>query len=255
MDEIIIYEQPMNELMRSCLRLEFLFKRIDYCLANFSIDESTEIIMDNLIDLLNLLERPDLKSKLAQEFHRHVISFSRLLPLPQVNQTTLQKILKQLEQQANFFLQAQGKVAQTLKDDAFITHIRGHFNYPGDCYIDSPMYVYWLNKKPDVREKQIHTWIDSLTQIRSAIDVLLQITRESTDLKQAQAIDGFYHQNLTPDVPCQLIRVGIAKHHALYPEVSAGKHRMSIRFVLADTLPNPKQAEQQFPFYLACCAL
>jgi cell division protein ZapD len=254
MKELITYEQPINELMRSCLRLEFLFKRVDYYLENFSIGESTEIIMDNLMDILNLLERPDLKSKLAQEFHRHVITFSRLSQLPNVNQVTLEKTLKQLEQLMTYFLHAQGKIAQALKDDPFIASIRTHFNSPGDCYIDSPMYVYWLNQSEKLREQQIHVWIDSLTQVRSAIDILLRITRESTVLKEVSAMDGFYHQNLNPETPCQLIRVEIPKNLVVYPEISAGKHRMSIRFVSADALP-PKQSDQTFEFYLACCSI
>ena len=66
----IIYEQPANELLRTCLRLEHLFTQLDYhyqnCVSLYHLRSAIRL----LLEIINILDRPDLKSKLSQEFHR-----------------------------------------------------------------------------------------------------------------------------------------------------------------------------------------
>src|SRR3990167_4743370 len=64
----IIYEQPLNEIIRVCLRLELLFQQIDHRLNDISILGTREIV-SLVINVLNILDRPDLKAKLAKELN------------------------------------------------------------------------------------------------------------------------------------------------------------------------------------------
>ena len=76
MSNQLIYDQPFNETIRVCLRLEQLFQSIDHQMNELSIPGTRQLI-HLIINLLHLLDRPDLKSKLAKEFtqssgaHRH----------------------------------------------------------------------------------------------------------------------------------------------------------------------------------------
>lgn len=254
-EKLVIYEQPVNELMRSCLRLEYLFKRIDHCLEKLRIDDSAELIVKTIIDILDLLDRPDLKSRITKEFHRHHATFSRWISVANIDKTALQSTLAQLSRYKEHFLSSQMKIANSLRTEPFIASVRQHFNYPGDCYIDSPLYVYWLHQASEIREQDLHEWLDHLTQIRSAINLLLKIVRDCGDMQKTSTEHGFYHQTLNPETPCQLIRIGIQANEALYPEISAGRHRMSVRFLKADTFDPPLQSDQRITFQLACCGI
>jgi cell division protein ZapD len=254
-DSLIVYEQPVNELMRSCLRLEYLFNRIDHCLEKLSIDDSAELIVKTIIDILDLLDRPDLKSRITKEFHRHYTSFSQWVRASNVDKSALESTLKQLKRYKEHFLSSQMKIANSLRAEPFIASIRQHFNYPGDCQIDSPLYLYWLHQPAEAREKDLHNWLDHLSQIRSAITLLLKIVRDCADMQEVDTEHGFYHQTLNAEVPCQLIRVGLKTTDECYPEISAGRHRMSVRFLQADTFDPPLQSNDSISFQLACCSI
>ena len=254
-DTLIIYEQPLNELMRACLRLEYLFKQIDHCLEHPSLEDSIEIVVANIIDILHLLDRPDLKSRMTKEFHRYARLFSSWLETPDISEHALKTTLRQLANFNEYFLNSHGKLGQSLRELPFIASIRQHFNYPGDCCIDSPIYYYWLHQPSEAREQDIYDWLDHLNQSRAAIELLLRIARDSIRFREVRAEKGFYHENLNPQVPCQLIRIGLTQGQSYYPEISAGKHRATVRLIIAQTDSPPHQTADDVTFQLSCCAI
>ena len=93
-NEIIIFEQPLNEHMRICLRLEQLVLQLEEHLANQSTRGSQMALM-TLLRLIDVMDRPDLKSKLMQMLTQYSTSLGQLEKLPQVDNQRLQAILKQ----------------------------------------------------------------------------------------------------------------------------------------------------------------
>ncbi len=63
--DIIVFEQPLNEQMRICLRLEQLFKQLKESMSQSSISAS-KIALTALLKIISVVDRPDLKSKLTQ---------------------------------------------------------------------------------------------------------------------------------------------------------------------------------------------
>ena len=101
----IIYEQPLNELLRVSLRLEHLFHQLDNCQPEqISTPQHSRTIIKLIIDLLNLLDRPDLKFKLSQEFNRLMSTFSRLQRAPEISHKMLNNTLERLQQLMNGYL-------------------------------------------------------------------------------------------------------------------------------------------------------
>jgi cell division protein ZapD len=62
--EPVIYEQPVNEHVRVCLRLEQLFNQTLHWMRGTSAWDSRAAI-SALLEILNVLDRPDLKAKLV----------------------------------------------------------------------------------------------------------------------------------------------------------------------------------------------
>ena len=96
-DNILIYEQPLNELVRVCLRLEQLFQQIDHQVADTSA-LGTRDVLAAMINLLNLVDRPDLKAKLAKELTHHMTMLTRLENTPEIDEKKLHELLQQIDE-------------------------------------------------------------------------------------------------------------------------------------------------------------
>ena len=69
MTDPVYYEQPLNERMRSFLRLEHLFKQAAYTFRGYSIWDSRSTL-NSLTSILEILSRNDLKTDLLKELER-----------------------------------------------------------------------------------------------------------------------------------------------------------------------------------------
>ena len=92
----ITYELPLTELIRLSLRLENLFSRLDIILT-CDPEKQTQTLIALLIDILNVLDRPDLKSKFGKEFYRLITVFEKLEGDSNANQDALTETLDQLK--------------------------------------------------------------------------------------------------------------------------------------------------------------
>ena len=67
----VIYEQPLNERMRTFLRLEFLYTQASYH-ADFPNPWSTRAAVSSLLEILAITARGDSRSEVLKELERHV---------------------------------------------------------------------------------------------------------------------------------------------------------------------------------------
>ncbi|MBN1684390.1 MAG: cell division protein ZapD [Gammaproteobacteria bacterium] len=253
--ETITYEQPVNELVRVCLRLEHIFKQI-HLFATEPIPQNVHIIIKLIIDLLNLLDRPDLKNKLIKELNRQIINFNQLRNIDDIDQLKLSDTIKQFEQSARYCLSIPGKLMQHLRNNEFLAHIRQNLLNPGgDSCIDLPDYHYWLQLPWETQKQQLHFWLEQFNDIKQAIFLLINTIRDSAESKCQIGEKGFYHASLDTHVPCQLIRVALDSRLHLFPEISVGKYHMSIRFLIPSLDTRPKQTEEDIEFELICCVI
>jgi len=209
-----------------------------------------------MTDAINILDRPDYKTKLSKEFERYITVLNPLHNDAKVDQETLNSPLTQLKRYKNYFISTQGKIAQNLRTNEFLTSIRQSLLIPGgDCCIDTPGYCYWLYQTGENQQTQINRWLGELANIRQAITLLLNIIRKSSKPHENLAVKGFYHESLDAQLPCQLIRIALPKKTPLYPEISAGRHRFTIRFIIPSINAHPKQTDQDIRFALTKCIL
>jgi cell division protein ZapD len=67
------------------------------------------------------------------------------------------------------------------------------------------------------------------------------------------APQGFYQQAMDANISFQLIRIWVALDERVYPEISVGKHRLSVRFYQLDTFGRPAQTTHDISFQMAFC--
>jgi cell division protein ZapD len=225
-----LFEQPVNEHIRICLRLEYLFQQAMDNLRGASVWHS-RLALAALIDILNLLDRPDFKTKLTKELSRHLATFNRLALLPQVDAQKISPIILELEELVDLLHASSGKFGQELRDSDFLNTIRQHLPTPGGtCGFDTPAYQLWLQQPAMERIAHLAHWLHNFETIHAASTLLLRLIRQSNPSQVKTAASGFYQSTLDPQAPSQLVRVQIPVDMNIYPEISVGRHGISMRF-------------------------
>ena len=251
--ESVIYEQPLNEIIRVCLRLEQLFQQIDHQLNDTSM-LGTRNVVHFIINVLHLLERPDLKAKLAKELSHHLASLMRYGNLPQIDSNKLETLIQQLEDLSRSFIDSSGKIGHRLRDIELLNTLRLHLASPGGgCSFDTPLYHYWLQQPAALREATIADWLSDFAQIRAAVTLILDIVRKNAKVETKTAIHGFHQELLDPQSNLRMIRIGIDKNIHAYPEISVGRHFLSVRYFSPDILKRPGQYTDNLVFWIAYC--
>lgn len=255
MNDIIFYEQPLNERMRSFLRLEHLFKQAAYTLRGYSIWDSRSTLT-SITSILDLLARNDLKTELLKELERQEKTLSALSDLAGVDKEQLNNILKQIETSQQNILDFNGQLGQDIRDHELLNSLRQRSSIVGGtCDFDIPYLHYWLQQPPEYRIEKLEAWLEKLEIISHPISLVLDIIRESSSAINVTAEKGFYQQNIDSNSPVQLIRVGLTRESEYFPEISAGKQRFSVRFMLHKDAERAIQTSDDINFQLICCAL
>lgn len=251
-----IFEQPLNERIRACLRLEYLFNRM----AQHRLDESPESALCAiliLIEATDVLGRIDVKREIIKELERQQAKLLHMAHTPQVNAEKLHRLLDQQAQLLDQLHRFPGQPGGHLKQHELINAIRQRASIPGAlCSFDLPALHYWLSLPSTERNDDIEMWIAPLAPITQANDLVVQLIRTSVQPTPQIAESGFFQLNLDSTAPYQLIRVIAAPNAAYYPEISASKHRVTVRFMQMDRQSgHAYQVNFDVPFEFAACQL
>ena len=255
-EELVTYEQPLNERIRALLRLEYLFDGVEHRITG--ADEwDSRAALTGLIEVTDLLSRFDLKAELNKELERHTGILQDLQQNPGVDPARLQDILEQINELLVTMRSNSCQPAQILRKDELIYAIKQRLPIPGGtCNFDLPAYHYWLTRPASVRVEHLHYWFNDLRIIKDAVELVLRLIRDSAHPQTVTAVAGFYQQPVDPNTVCQLVRVVVPGSLQAFPEISGGRHRFTIRFLeQPSSASRPAQTDMDITFELQCCNL
>lgn len=252
----LIFEQPLNERIRTCLRVETLMRRYHY-FESLKGDWAAYNALLTVLEITALLERGDLKQELMKELERQHSALQALISHQEIDASKLELVLSKQEQGLDRLHKLDGKLGEHLKRNDFLLSIKQRTSIPGgSCDFDLPQLRFWLNQDHHYRLNDLQAWIAPYKELELVIELVLKSIRESAQPKTSIAENGFFQQSLDTQQPNQMIRVSVESKLSLYPEISAGKHRFSIRFMEpAATGVLPTQARGDVSFLLSRCAL
>lgn len=253
--QTITFEQPLNEHMRLCLRLEHLFHQLS---DNMNEDSSwhSRLALSAMNEMLLVIDRPDLKSKLTKALSQHTTALTQLEQSPRVDSSKLREILDDLDRLIDTLYTMPGKIGAPLRENEFLTTIRQYSNNPGGASNFSlPAYQLWLDQPASQRIQTMNAWFKHFELLRDVVTLLLQLTRHSTKQTSKVAAEGFYQQALDPNAPCEMVRVSLPLELKIYPEISVGRHRMSVRFFHENMHGRARQVQEDVTFSLTCCVM
>jgi len=251
-----VYEQPLNEKIRLFLRLEFLIKRFNIHLDH-PTPENCQAAIVVLLELYNLSSRLDVKNALLNMLDWQTQAVRRLSELEGSDAERFQKFLNRLEERAKQIYSFRGQLGQNLKRHAFLNLLRQRAGIAGNMNgFDVPLFNYWLHQSEEKRVTDLREWVEPYSMAYDAIEIVLQLIRESRNSEAVIAEDGFFQAGLSPNREYQLLRIELSEDMNYYPEVSAGKQRFSVRFVKVEDLAERGTQElKDVPFSLFLCSL
>lgn len=252
----IRYEQPLNERVRTFLRIEHLFDLIAHFLDGADQWES-RLRLAALLDVVELMGRSDIRSELIKELERHSTVLGALQKNPGVDQQRLHAILRDLNDYLRELRESANQPGFALRKDELVQSIRQRNAIPGGtCNFDLPGYHFWLNRPADLRRAQLEAWQLDLLLVRKALKLALHLIRSSAAPTREVAERGFFQKPIEAGAACQLVRVLLPAEARCYPEISAGRHRFTVRFMEQPvTRERPAQTESDIEFELHCCIL
>lgn len=255
MTDTVTYELPLNERIRTFMRLEHLFSQASYTLRGYSTWDS-RATLNTLVDILELLARSDFKTELLKELEALHNSLSALGNAPGVDLEQLTTIVDELSESMNALHQVDGQLGQALRENEIIaTLLQRNTVIGGNCKFDMPAYHFWLQQPADSRIEKVENWYDQLKIANRPIALILGILRESANPSQQLANSGFYQQSLDTNIETKLIQVTIENQRPYFAELSGGKHRFTVRFMEPRESGRPMQTNDDVSFQLTCCNL
>lgn len=252
---MISYEFPINEKIRTLLRLEDLYVRtISFASRDQPIDHHMALL--GIFEIMEVASRADLKSDLLQELERQRQTLLALRNNPHISEDALERVLSEIELTHSRLLAMTGKFGQYLRENEWLMAIKQRISIPGGvCEFDLPSYHYWRTQSADRRKSDIDRWLSPLLPIKHGLDIVLKLLRDSAKTNHFVAKNGSFQQ-MSGGKTVQLLKVSLNDDMPAVPELSANRYAINIRFIVPSTSgERAKVVESDIQFSLSYCNL
>jgi cell division protein ZapD len=252
---VIRYEHPLNERVRTLIRLEDLFARARFFAAQDAAADHHAALL-SLFDVSDVAARADLKTDVLQELERQKQLLAPLRNNPQIDQDALRALLSKIDVVSGQLLAHAGKSSLHLRENEWLTAIKQRSSIPGGvCEFDLPAYHYWLEQDPASRRIDLAGWIEPFEPIHAAAAIILRMLRENGRVSRHIAYRGVFQLMLTTTKVAQLLRLTLAKDMPCVPEISANKYALNIRFLSVAGMDRGAVFDRDVEFELMFCNL
>ncbi|MET0282641.1 MAG: cell division protein ZapD [Steroidobacteraceae bacterium] len=250
----LIFEQPLNERMRTFLRLDYLYNQALYHNEKAS-QWGSRAAVGSLIDILAITTRADVRSEVLKEVERHLTQLEGFDNRAGVDGGRLRALINNLSRLRTSLSAAGNSYLQPLRDSEFLAAIKLRSAIPGGtCEFDLPDFFFWLNQDAAARTQAFNEWLALLRPLCDAVAEVLWLTRQNGRSRKEVAPGGTFMINFERDTPLQLLRICLPADCGIYPEISGSHHRCSVRFLRWNGLATrASQAEGDIAFQLITC--
>ena len=191
---MITYEYPLNERIRTLLRLEDLYDR-----ARFFLDKDDahdhHACLTAMFEILEVASRADLKSDLLQELDRQRSFLEALRNNPAISEDKLNGVLTEIEIAFANLHATSGKTGQSLRENEWLMAIKQRAGIPGGTSeFDLPSFHAWLHHTVERRRADLEGWMKPLLPVHAGLSIVLRVLRESGRTTSLIAFQGVYQQ-------------------------------------------------------------
>ena len=247
-----IYELPLNERLRTFMRIEFLYSRLN----NFSASKDhwqIRTTIHTLLEIYTILARTDVRREVLADLDRYIIQMQRFQSMPDADNEMATNLLEDLNIIKEKMIQLGTGYLHPLRDDDYISALLHRHTLPGGkAEFDMPRYKFWLEGDSKALKNDLDKWINVIKPICGGIEKLMWIIRESSEPIGAVATSGQYNHQIGKTAQISLIRVFL-DNPSVYPEISGGRHMIAIRFLERNSEGKFLQTDENIEFKLSLC--
>ncbi len=250
----IAFEQPLSERMRTFLRIEFLYQQVHFHARDLT-GFSARAAVATLLEILAMLGRGDVRSEVLKELERHAGLLASYSRQRDVDLERVQLLIDNVEALRSALAASGSQFMSSIKKCEFLNMIKHRSSIPGGtCMFDLPDYAYWLRLPLAERAGQFDDWTRELRPVCDAVSEVLWLARQANEPTQQTATGGMFQYHMERNERVTLVRVLVPQDVGAFPEISAGKHRFTVRFATWEGIDTrPKQVVDDVPFLLALC--
>ena len=253
--DVICYEHPLNERIRTLMRLEDLYRRALFFTAETEPPDHHAALLA-LFEIIDVAARADLKTDILQELERQRQLLVPLKNNPAIEAEALDQVLAEIDRVAGRLLAQTGKIGQQLRDNEWLMAIKQRTGIPGGvCEFDLPAYHHWLHLAPAARQSDLEAWLAPLLPIHSGLGIILRLLRDNGKTSRQVAYHGVFQSMLTTTKVAQLLRLSLGADLPCVPEISANKYALNIRFVGVNGMDRGSVYDGDVEFELMFCNL
>jgi cell division protein ZapD len=251
---VICYEHPLNERIRTLLRLEDLFDKVSFFSSQDGTFEHHSALV-TLFEILDVTGRADMKSDILQELERQKHALEVLRRSPVVAEGVLNQVMDNIQAASQSMLNMPGKIGEHMRDNEWLMSIKQRVGIPGGaCEFDLPSYHYWLHQDPEVRRADLNEWLTPLLPLQNGFSIVLHLLRNSGKTSHYTAHKGMFQQMGSGRV-AHMLCLKVDETLPCVPEISANKYALNIRFVISGAKQKTKIYEADVAFELTFCNL
>ncbi|CAG0948968.1 Cell division protein ZapD [Burkholderiales bacterium] len=252
---MIRYEHPLNERIRTLMRLEDVYARLRVY-ASGDLPQDHHAALASLFEIADIAARADLKTELLQELERQRQMLVPLRSNPRIEADALDALLADIDAASAQLLAPAGKLGAHLRENEWLMAIKQRSGIPGGvCEFDLPAYHWWLHRDAESRRADLAGWIEPFLPVLAGLAIVLKLLRENARASRHTAYRGVFQLMLTTTKVAQLLRLTVARDLACVPEISANKYALNIRFIGVIGMGRGSVFDRDVEFELAFCNL
>jgi len=252
---VIRYEHPLNERIRTLMRLEDLYRRAQFFASRTEGPDHHAALLA-LFEITDVAARADLKTDILQELERQKQLMAALRNNPAIDSRVLESLLADIERASGALLGQAGKAGTHLRENEWLMTIKQRTAIPGGvCEFDLPAYHYWLNSDPAARQNDLKAWLEPFLPIHDGLAIILRLLRDNGRASRQTAYRGVFQLMLTTSKVAQLLRLTVDNDVACVPEISANKYALNIRFIGVSGMDRGTVFDRDVAFELMFCNL
>ncbi len=251
---MILYEYPLNEGVRSLLRLEDVLDRFEHFRNGENTHDHGQAVA-LMFDLVDLFSRTDCRTELLGHLERQRKALTRYRDSPDVSREALEHMLLELYRCQEKVNAASMHPAQAIRDNDWLMAVRSRILLPGGAAdYDMPSFWAWQNGPLEQRRADLQRWLSPFDPLASALRLVLRLLRESGKPIALHASDGSCQHSLGGQ-SYQMAQLRIDPSLRAVPEISANKYLLWIRFNDLDDRVRARACTRRIPFELTLCDL
>lgn len=251
---MILYEYPLQERIRTYLRLEHLFNRLGQLMVRVdALDHHFALV--TLFEIMDVAARADLKSDLLKDLDKQKHTLEGYRGNPAIAEEALNRVIADFDRCFNSLSAQPGKAGQSLTENDWLMSIRSRISIPGGtCEFDLPSYYAWQHRTGVSRQEELHQWAAPLAPLAEAVRLLLKLLRDSGAPQKVVANAGQIQYSLPAGRTFLLLRVALGASLSLIPEISGNRLMVAVRWMRLGDGERPQPATEDVAFELTLCA-